>query len=151
MACAHVQPVSGKGACALCIARVSNIRRGDDLLNGGGGRNVLTGGEGADIFEFDTLKAAGGHDQIKDFLSGVDTIRVDTGIFTALAAYGVGTLDTGELTYGSTARQADQHLIYNAAKGHLIYDADGVGGEAGIIIGAFSSHPDLQAGDIVLF
>lgn len=26
MACAHVQPDSGKGACALCIARVTNVR-----------------------------------------------------------------------------------------------------------------------------
>lgn len=125
--------------------------RGNDVLNGGAGKNVLIGGEGADTFILSTIKPDGGHDQIKDFETGIDTLQIDTKVFTALAQYGLGRLDFSELTFGAAAMTADQHLIYNAKKGHLLYDPDGVGGqEAFVILAALSNHVDLAASDIVL-
>ena len=59
--------------------------RGNDVLNGGAGKNVLIGGEGADTFILSTIKPDGGHDQIKDFETGIDTLQIDTKVFTALA------------------------------------------------------------------
>jgi Ca2+-binding RTX toxin-like protein len=124
---------------------------GDDRINGGAGKDVLTGGAGADLFILDWLNAAGQHDQIKDFVSGTDQLQLSATAFAALADYGPGALDLGELAYGKGAKTADQHLIFDTTKGSLYYDADGAGGQAQILIAALSSHPDLQAGDIVIF
>ena len=59
---------------------------GDDLLNGGIGIDVLYGGEGSDTFIFDDLTGTG--DVVRDFISGLDHIRIHANAFgvTDLAA-----------------------------------------------------------------
>ncbi len=123
---------------------------GDDRLNGGAGKDVLTGGLGADSFVFDTLETSANKDTVKDFVSGVDHIEIAIDAFAALAGYGLGALDAGELAFGTKATAADQHLIYNSANGALYYDADGLGGAAQVQIALLSGKPLIDAGDIVL-
>jgi hypothetical protein len=123
---------------------------GDDRLNGGAGKDVLTGGLGADTFVFDVLETTTNKDNVKDFVSGADQIELATSAFPTLVGYGLGALNAGELSYGSKALSADDHLIYNTISGALYYDADGVGGAVQVQIVTLSSHPHLLASDIVL-
>lgn len=123
---------------------------GDNVLNGGSGHDVLTGGLGADTFVFDVLTTSALHDAINDFVSGTDKIELSVSAFSGLAGYGLGMLDDGELTFGTKATAANQHLIYNAISGALFYDADGAGGAAQIQIAVLAAHPPLTAHDITL-
>lgn len=122
---------------------------GADLISGGLDQDTLIGGAGGDVFHFDV--GATTHDIVKDFTLGEDLIAISVDAFAALAAYGVGTMDAGELAYGTKATASDQHLIYNQAKGHLLYDVDGKGGEAAVIIAVFTNKPAIEADDIILY
>lgn len=121
---------------------------GDDILDGGAGQDTLVGGAGFDTFRF----SVGGtlHDRVKGFVKGEDRIEISVEAFASLGVYGLGILDLGELTYGAKATAAGQHLIYNQSKGHLLYDADGAGGQAAVIIAAFTDKPLLAPEDILL-
>ncbi len=121
---------------------------GDDLLDGGAGQDTLVGGTGADVFRFSV--SDGTHDRVKGFELGVDAIEISVAAFGALSDYGLGPLDPLELAFGTRATTADQHLIYNQSKGHLLYDVDGVDGQAAVIIAALTNKPSLAAEDIIL-
>lgn len=123
---------------------------GDNVLNGTLGKDVLTGGLGADTFVFDVLETTANKDTIKDYVSGTDHIELSVSAFAAIAGYGLGTLDPGELTYGTKALTANDHLIYNQGNGGLYYDVDGVGGAVQIQIAVLTGKPLIDVGDIIL-
>lgn len=120
---------------------------GDDTLKGGAGIDRLTGGTGADTFVFDTLETWAQRDKITDFTPGSDKIALDHTVF-ALGA--PGALDPSAFVLGTRALTADQHVIYNAATGGLLYDADGQGGDAAVLLAVLTGKPVLDAGDIWL-
>ena len=66
-------------------------------------------------------------DMIKDFNVKDDTIRPDSGIFTALNA---GKLFSGAFYKASKAHDHDGRIIYDGTKGALFYDPDGNGAAA---------------------
>jgi serralysin len=107
---------------------------GNDVLRGALGTDTLTGGNGADRFIFATaLDGILNIDTITDFASGVDVIELSAAIFGAYSGQ-VGN------TVGLSA-----NLTYDIGTGVLQYDADGVGGGAGItfaILGT-SGHPTV--------
>ncbi len=104
--------------------------KGDDVLDGGAGddrldsrlgNDTMTGGAGDDVFVFaSTLNGATNVDTITDFTSGDDEIRLDPGIFAALAG-NVGN------HVGLSA-----YLLYDGGTGLLSYDADGAGSGAAV-------------------
>src|ERR1700716_4260946 len=57
---------------------------GNDALNGGAGNDTLTGGLGADSFIFNQTPGAANADQITDFTSGTDKIRLDGTVMTQI-------------------------------------------------------------------
>lgn len=122
---------------------------GDDVLSGGLGRDVLIGGEGYDLFQFDVLETSLNKDVIKSFEKGEDRLAIDNTVFTALEGK-AGSADTSWFVSGTKAATADQHIIYNAAKGALYYDADGSGAGAMVQIAALTNHPDLDASDFLI-
>ena len=80
------------------------------------GNDMLTGGDGTDVFVFNTpLDAATNLDTLADFQPGADQIHLDSTLFTALAG------QTGNYVGLS------QYLIYDFATGLVAYDADGTG------------------------
>ena len=103
----------------------------DDVLRGGNGMDTLTGNSGTDSFLFDTApNAATNVDTITDFSAG-DAIVLRMTVFTALAGGG-GPIASSKFRLGTTALDADDHILYDSATGHVFYDADGVGGAAAI-------------------
>lgn len=119
---------------------------GDDILSGGGGADRLTGGAGADQFWFDAPLGSGNVDTITDFQAGVDRICLDRSIFSGLA--GDGMLAASAFTIGTSAKDADDRIVYDVNSGNILYDADGVGGAGAILFARVSSGTILSAGDL---
>jgi Ca2+-binding RTX toxin-like protein len=113
----------GKGADTI------NGGAGIDRLLGGGGLDTLTGGGGADTFAFDQALVAGNVATVADFAAGSETFELSLAIFTNAGV--AGALAAGAFNTGAAATEADDRIIYNAATGALLYDADGLGGVAG--------------------
>ncbi|MEJ0059360.1 MAG: calcium-binding protein [Terricaulis sp.] len=99
---------------------------GNDTLNGAGGHDTLFGDSGSDTFVF-TNFGASNWDTLSDYNVAADTIHLNDAAFTALET---GALDAGQFHIGTSAADADDHIIYNSATGALYYDADGAGGVA---------------------
>ena len=102
---------------------------GDDVLRAHDGNDTMTGGSGSDEFVFDTpLDALNNVDHITDFEVGTDRLLLFAGVFSALPV----NLEPGNFRSGTSALDADDRILYDAATGHIFYDADGVGGIAAI-------------------
>ena len=121
---------------------------GANLIVGAFGNDVLTGGAGLDTFAFiPALDAVANVDQITDFSVADDTIQLRNSnlAFTELAD---GALAASAFRVGSAAADADDRIIYDAASGALLYDADGTGGGVSIQFAQVSaglaiSHDDF--------
>ena len=105
--------------------------RGHDKLWGGLGNDTLEGGAGKDIFVFDTKPSRNANkDKLVDFKVADDTIWLDNKIFTKL---GKGSESEPVLlrkeffVVGSKAKDRNDYIVYDKAKGVLSYDADGSG------------------------
>jgi subtilisin family serine protease len=112
---------------------------GANTLNGRGGADILTGLQGSDIFEFTTAFGAGNIDQITDFNVVDDTINIAKSILSGFTH--TGTLFAQEF-FASTlgvASSATHRFIYDTDDGKLFYDADGVGGAAGVEFATLST------------
>lgn len=115
---------------------------GADRIDGGTGRDTLTGGEGADSFVFSKRTGRANADLIADFDSS-DILRLDDARFAALGP----AVTASELRFATTARDAEDHLIYHRATGRLWYDPDGEGGTAQQLFAVLTGAPDLSATD----
>lgn len=123
---------------------------GNDLLHGGTGNDVLGGGIGADTFRIDTVPSATDLDVIVDFTSGQDTIELSIAALPALAIFGPGALEPGELNFGTARSVLPAYLIYESSTGILYYDADAEGGNDPVAIAMLGANTALAAADIVL-
>jgi Ca2+-binding RTX toxin-like protein len=100
-----------------------------NILNGGDGRDELTGLGGQDRYLFNTpLNAPTNVDVITDFVVADDTILLDNAVFSS--SLGLGNISAGEFVIGTAAQDANDRIIYDSSTGALFYDNDGVGGNA---------------------
>ena len=120
---------------------------GNDVLDGGQGGDTLIGGGGADLFAFTTAPGTGNVDQILDFEAGVDRIGLDNAVFAGLAD---GALDPAAFVLGSAAQDADDRVIYDAATGAVMFDADGLGGAAAVTFAYMTPGLPLAASDFTV-
>ncbi|MFI0849421.1 beta strand repeat-containing protein [Mesorhizobium sp. IMUNJ 23232] len=104
---------------------------GANRIEGKGGIDTLRGGSGADTFVFASTLGAANVDKILDFSVAADRMLLSDAIFTALDT---GTLSAAAFRANNTglAQDASDRIIYERDSGKLFYDADGVGGSAGI-------------------
>ncbi|MBD2747492.1 calcium-binding protein [Microvirga sp. BT688] len=105
---------------------------GNDKIWGGSGNDKLTGGSGKDAFVFDTkANARTNKDAITDFSVRDDSIWLDNAFFSSLGTQGTeskpGQLKSSYFVTGSKAKDKNDFVIYDKAKGKLFYDADGSG------------------------
>jgi len=120
---------------------------GANTINGGAGNDTLTGNAGADSFAFTTALGAANIDAITDFAVGIDKIRLAGAGGEPFAALASGALAAGAFVIGSQALQADDYIIYNSTTGALLYDADGVGGNAAVQFATLATGLSLSAAD----
>ncbi|MBB3018991.1 Ca2+-binding RTX toxin-like protein [Microvirga lupini] len=105
---------------------------GNDTLWGGAGSDTLRGDDGKDVFVFDTKpNKSTNRDVIVDFAVKDDSIWLDNVIFAKLGKLGTeakpALLKKDFFTIGSKAKDKNDYVIYDKAKGVLLYDADGSG------------------------
>ncbi|WP_279306589.1 hypothetical protein [Microvirga solisilvae] len=107
---------------------------GNDKLMGGTGNDVLTGSAGRDVFVFNTKpNRKSDLDRITDFNVRDDTIQLENAVFRKLGSK-TGTLKKAFFTFGTAAKDSDDHILYDTKTGYLRYDADGTGKGASEII-----------------
>ena len=138
------------------LGNVLNGLGGSDTLDGGAGNDTLAGGIGlngvdaADTFLFTAIGAANA-DQVNSFQSGLDEIRLDASVMTALGASGDFT--AGDARFwsapgASSGHDADDRIIFNQSTAQLFYDADGSGSGAAqllaTVLGNFVADTDIS-------
>jgi Ca2+-binding RTX toxin-like protein len=119
---------------------------GDDVLNGGAGADILTGGAGADTFVLRGLSGAGRIDTVTDFTIGEDRIALGA------RAFGLekGAMDAAAFHVGAVAADADDRILYDAATGALLFDADGDGDVAAVQFATLGTGHGLDASAFVV-
>ena len=143
---------AGTGALNLTgndIAQSITGNAGINLIDGKLGNDVLVGGNGADTFIFSTtLNAASNLDVISDFVAVDDTIQLTSAIFATLA----GTIAAADFLINTTGLAATvaQNIIYNSSTGGLFYDADGLGGAAGVQFATLTGAPTISLSDFTV-
>ncbi len=129
----------------------------DNIISGKDGWDLLAGGGGADTFVFDsvfgsTLSPDSNINNIIDFTSGQDKLRLDTSIFSAFADKDAFLFTHFSANDRGVALDQDDYIILNTTNGDLFYDADGNGNGAGAVRFAnLSGITMLQERDIELF
>lgn len=124
---------------------------GADKINGGLGTDILTGGEGGDAFVFNAaMSTANNRDTITDFYGPEDVFHLDNAIFTKLGNPGALNADFFKANANGTARDANDHIIYNTSTGVLSYDSNGnaAGGVTEICV--LSNKAALAASDFLV-
>ena len=124
----------------------------NDTLSGGSydGADTLTGGLGADRFEF---FAADGHmDRITDFsrVQGDEIVVYRSGFGGFGGGLNPGDLPASQFHIGASASDSSDRFIYNNQTGALFFDPDGVGGQAQIQFASLSPGAPLIASDITV-
>ncbi len=120
---------------------------GNDFLAGGFGSDVMTGGVGIDFFNFQS--ASDGPDEITDFASGVDQLRVSaSGFGGGLTAGGAVSLVSG--TDPTATDDATGQFLFDTDDGRLFWDADGTGSDAAVLVATLSNIPSLAASDFAV-
>ncbi|MGQ0673575.1 MAG: PQQ-dependent sugar dehydrogenase [Hyphomicrobium sp.] len=116
----------------------------DNALNGLGGSDRLIGGEGADRFNFTSALGADNVDRIVDFAHGVDRIRLDDAVFTAIGPLGRLSADAIFVVGSGLPADAEDRIVYNTTTGTLAYDADGntQGGVEAVVFAILVGSPD---------
>ncbi|MBM1173120.1 calcium-binding protein [Microvirga arabica] len=141
---------------------ILNGGAGMDILSGGAGDDALKGGAGVDTFVFSRDLNDAGVDRITDFNSKAgEKIMLNAYVFEALdvgsklpvdpGARDRGSLDASNFCIGQSAKDADDRLVYDKAKGALYYDADGNGVGEAIQFAQFKAGTALSADCFVLF
>jgi Ca2+-binding RTX toxin-like protein len=141
---------AGTGAIDLTGNAIANTiygNAGANVLDGKGGADILVGLAGADSFAFTTALGSGNIDTVSGFSVADDTILLDDAVFTGLAA---GALAAGAFATGAAAAQADDRIIYNAATGALLFDADGAGGAAAVQFATLGAGLALTSADFLV-
>jgi Ca2+-binding RTX toxin-like protein len=122
-----------------------------DRLIGGGGKDTLIGGLGADVFRFDSaLSSTANRDTITDFnrFQG-DRIELENAVFKGLTR--TGTLAATAFRSGSNFNSPSQRILYNQATGNLSYDSNGnIAGGVNALIAILSTKPTLNNAMLVV-
>ncbi len=120
---------------------------GNDVLSGGANADFVYGGAGKDTFVLDLKPLRDAANSFKDFSVRDDTIKLSKSFYKLKA----GKLNKDAFFKGAHAHDGDDRVIYNPKAGTLVYDADGTGSRAEIVIAKMAkklafTHLDVIAG-----
>jgi Ca2+-binding RTX toxin-like protein len=125
---------------------------GDDRLYGKGNRDTLTGGQGHDVFVFDTKPHRTKNiDRIRDFKPKDDAIWLDNKVFKTLGKKGSedhpAKVKSKMFWKGKAAHDRSDRILYDKKKGSLFYDPDGTGSADAVLVAKLSKKLSLTAKD----
>ncbi len=119
-----------------------------DQITGGAGDDTVTGGNGADMFVFNSPDD--GVDIITDFASGVDDIGISAaGFGSELVAGGSASVQN----VGDVSSATDAQFIFetNATGGNLCWDNDGGASDNAVLLARLTGVSGLTSADFFLF
>ncbi len=122
---------------------------GNDRLEGGAGLDALTGGIGVDTFVLGPA-ALGDADRFADFLSGTDRIGFSPGQYGLAVGSGItadGKLDAAYFVSGAGATATSVghgQFVFNTTSKQLLWDADGAGGAAAILVATLNASVSVS-------
>ena len=119
---------------------------GKDNFDGGRGDDTYDGGSGKDVYVFKDAPDSG-VDTILKYQSG-EHIKLDGHDFKHLGSK--GRLDADFFVAGTKAKDGDDHIIYDKATGHLLYDDDGKGGDHAVLFAVLANHPGHLDSDLII-
>jgi trimeric autotransporter adhesin len=124
---------------------------GANFIRARDGNDTITGGGGADSFEFVTAPSASNADLITDFVSGVDKLRLDDGVHAGIGA--TGNFVAGDTRFAAGAgftsgQDASDRVIYDTSTGNLYYDSNGSAAGGVQLIATLEGAPGVVATDI---
>jgi Ca2+-binding RTX toxin-like protein len=124
--------------------------KGNDSLHAGLGADLLIGGAGRDNFIFSALPnpflGMDDVDRIKDFNVKDDTILLSS-LYMEIDD---GPLDKDVFVLGSTAKDAEDRILYDKASGKLYYDEDGKGGDDAVHFATLQNKAALTYHDFLV-
>ncbi|TIP98186.1 MAG: glycosyl hydrolase family protein [Mesorhizobium sp.] len=118
---------------------------GNDTLMGGLGIDRLTGGAGNDFFVFSAPLSVANRDIITDFNHTADTFRLQNSVMQGLGA--TGALDPRYFFAGTSAHDANDHIVYDNVTGELFYDSNGNVAGGVTQLATLTNRPTLLADD----
>ncbi len=117
---------------------------GNDFFDSGAGQDTVMGGAGSDTFLFNVVP--GNRDTILDYAPAYDKIQLENAVFKALGAAAVSLHWTQfAATATGTARDSNDHILYNTKTGALAYDPDGSGPASAQIFALLTTKPYMSA------
>ena len=139
----------------LKSAHFDKLRRGDDVLDGKGGKDCLFGGDGADDLTggggadtFLYTAATEGGDIIRDFKVGIDKIMIVGATFAGISSGGVPSAD--QFFSGDEASLGSHRYGYDATTGNVLFDADGKDGADAQVLATLTGTPGFSRTDITV-
>jgi Ca2+-binding RTX toxin-like protein len=122
---------------------------GADTLTGGAGRDQITGGASRDVFVLSATATDSDADRIWDFLVGEDRIALADVASVAPLFDTDGVLLGARFAVDDRATTADHRLVYDGSSGRLLYDADGSGDGAAVLLAQLSRDLALTNHDVI--
>ncbi len=122
---------------------------GRDTLYGGSGNDLLTGGSSEDVFVFAGAGTVQSIDTITDMQANFDEIWLSAAIFRRLGTPSAS-LTADQFFAGAAATDRDHRILYDAATGALLYDADGDRAGAAIQFAQLATGLTLTETDFVI-
>ncbi|HZH10203.1 MAG TPA: M10 family metallopeptidase C-terminal domain-containing protein [Microvirga sp.] len=122
----------GRDSISLAGNGLSNTilgNAGNNKINGGLGIDILKGGVGSDTFVFNTAPSAKNVDRVLDFNITDDSIQLENAVFKKLGSGFSASPKVLDHRFFAIdkARDSNDYIIHDRAKGTLSYDADGSG------------------------
>ncbi|KQS80555.1 hypothetical protein ASG25_02940 [Rhizobium sp. Leaf384] len=85
---------------------------------------------------------------ISNFVPGSDTLAFNSSNF---GRYAAGTLDASHFSYGTAAiGDNSAQFVYDGSNGKLLYDADGIGSGAAVMVTQLNGNPTLHFSDLLI-
>jgi Ca2+-binding RTX toxin-like protein len=123
-------------------------------LDGDAGKDVLTGGKGADSFVFTSALGAGNVDRMPDFNVAADTIKLENAgadLFNEIGRSWLNYKAFQNIGPGGAPVDANDRILYSQPSGALYYDADGSGAIDRVQFATLQNGAHLTADDFFIF
>jgi glucose/arabinose dehydrogenase/lysophospholipase L1-like esterase len=142
----------GDGLRGNAAANAIDGRGGADRIEGMGGADQLTGGPGADTFVYKAPNEGG--DTITDFISVLANALTSDTLSISASGFGGGLAPGGIVNLAQSsvpvAAGSNGQLLFDTDDGRLLWDGDGAGASAPVLVVRLLGVTSLSANDFLI-